>query len=637
MTVTALTKQQLELVAPFLEGLKPPPRIGVREWADTYRFLPDFSARPGKFSSDFTPYVKEPMDRLSSHDPAQKVIVKKSSQVGFTEMGNNWLGYIIDIAPAPMLYVMPTDTMVKETVKKRIEKMIESTPALAAKISPSKSRDKSNTLLYKEFRGGFAKFVGANSPNGLSSDAVRYVYMDETDRYPQSVEGEGSPEGLAETRTITFGARKKMLLTSTPTIKGVSFIDARFEITGQRYYHVPCPFCSHYQVLDIDNLRNEPGKYTDVKYECCECGALIDERFKTRMLKEGKWIPKYPEREDGITYGYFINAMYSPSSWFPWSKMVKERDEAENDVPKKIVFTNTKLGLAYENETGDKPDWEALYDRAENYPRNAPFASVALITAGVDVQADRLEMEIVGWMKGKISQQIDYRVLYGDTSQDEVWRDLDKLISETWVREGDKACVPLHLVAIDTGYNTEKVYAFAQKHGISRVIPVKGRENLDTYVSSPKAIDIVKAGQKIGRVKVWGVGVTIIKSELYGFLKVKIDKETGEIKEGYCHFPQQQISYFRGLTAEEVLLKKNKRGFDEVVWVKKYKRNEPLDCRVYARAAAYIVGMDRWSNERWGRELRSSLPEIDPNAIVAPSPEVRKTVEKKKSDFWKNT
>jgi len=626
------TDIDFSLVAGFQRGIMPDPLMTVTEWADTYRMLPDTSALPGKFKSSFTPYVVEIMDRLSVHDPAQEVVFMKSSQVGGTEIGNNWLGYVIDKAPAPMLYVMPTAEMMTDTSKSRIEKMIESTPVLSDKISLKKSRDKSNTLLHKSFQGGFVKMVGANSPVGLASTAVRYVYMDEIDRYPLSVGGEGSAEGLAKTRTITFGARKKILLTSTPTMKGTSAIDARFQTTGQRYYHVPCPHCNEYQALHIDQLRCEPGKYVDVKYECIGCGKLIDERFKARMLRDGKWIAKYPEREDGLVYGYFINSLYSPASWYPWAQLVKERDEAQNDLPKKIVFTNTKLGEPYEEEGGQKPDWEVIYDRAEAYQQGRAFSSVVFITAGVDVQADRLEVEVVGWMKGKRSQSIEYLEIIGDTSQDEVWEDLAKILTKTWIREGDNAIMPLRQMALDTGYNTHICYQFAQKHGVSRVIPVKGREELDAFFTAPKTVDIVKDGQKIGKVKLWSIGVSMLKTEFYGFLKKRINPETGEVPEGYCHFPKREPTYFRGLTAEEVIQVTNKRGYEEYAWVKKYKRNEPLDCRVYARVAAAVVGMDRWSADRWDREAGNYEVQQDQPGPASPAPKVKP---KRKSDFWK--
>lgn len=624
----AVEEIDFSLTIGFQRGILPDPIIKPSEWANNCRVLPDTAGRPGKFSTDLTPYVVEILDRLSVHDPAQEVYLQKSSQVGGTEIGNNWLGYIMDAAPGPTLYVMPTDTMMKDTSKNRIEKMIENTPALSEKISLRKAKDKSNTLLYKEFQGGFIKMVGANSPVGLSSIAVRNVYMDEIDRYPLSVGGEGSAEGLAKTRTITYGARKKMLLTSTPTIKGISAIAARFETTGQRYYHVPCPFCGQRQPLVLEQLKYEQGNYQDVKYQCIYCENLIDERFKSRMMKPGLWMPKYPEREDGITYGYFINALYSPSNWYPWSQLAKEKDECENDIPKKIVFTNTKLGLAYEHEEkGDKPDWENIYDRAEDYQEGVPFTSVAFITAGVDVQADRLEVEVVGWIMGKTTQSIEYIQIIGDTSQDEVWTELGKILNKTWVRERDNAVIPLRLMALDTGYNTVKCYEFSQKHGINRVIPVKGMDKLSVYFSAPKSVDILKVGKPVGKVKVWGIGVSLIKTDIYGKIKVRIDHETGLVPDGYCHFPKREPSYFRGLTAEEVVQVNDKKGFSRYEWVKKYKRNEPLDCRVYARAAAAVVGMDRWSPERWKREAGNYEQKSESKQKNKPTP-------KKKSDFW---
>jgi phage terminase large subunit GpA-like protein len=624
------TIPDIDLIAGFLDGLRPDPRISVREWADTFRILPDVAARPGKFNTGVTPYVREPMERLSVHDPAQRIVIKKSSQVGFTEVANNWLGYVIDVAPAPMLYAMPTDTMMKDTSKNRIAKMIESTPSLTEKISPSRSRDQGNTLQYKEFKGGFVKMVGANSPVGLSSTAVRYVYMDEIDRYPLSVGGEGSALSLAETRTITFGARKKIFLTSTPTIKGISAIDAAFEPTGQRFYHVPCPHCNSFQVLDFYQLRYTPGNYKDVQYECIECKQLIEERHKTRMMNAGKWIAKFPDREDGTEYGYFINALYSPYGMYSWANMAKDYEESRNDIPKLIAFTNTKLGEVYEAQQGEKPDWEQIQDRAEDFPENRPFESVAFLTAGVDVQADRLEIEVVGWMKGKSSQSIEYITIIGDTSTDDVWAELTQLLNRSWIREGDDAILSIRLMAVDTGYNTLKVYEFTQKHSLTRVIPIKGRDKLDQIFSAPKTVDVVKAGKKIGKVKVWGLGVSTIKSEIYGFLKLRINHETGQIPDGYCYFPTRQTDYFRGLTAEEIVQVTNKKGFEEYVWVKKYKRNEPLDCRVYARAAAAVVGMDRWTPDRWEREMST----YERKQVEDKKPKPKPGIKKAKSGFW---
>lgn len=624
-----LSNQHIEytLIAGFMRGLKPDPVLTVSQWADSKRIL-TLSAEPGKFRTSRTPYIGEIVDKLSVRDSAQIIIFKKSSQVGATEAANNWLGYVIDVAASPFLYMMPTDTMMKEVSKGRIQKMIDSTPEIRQKIRPSRAKESGNTINQKEFENGFVKMVGANSPVGLSSTAVRYVYADEIDRYPLDVGGEGSAIDLANTRTSTYGARKKMFLTSTPTRKGTSAIDNAFQNTGQRHYNVPCPHCNAMQALVFEQLRYEAGKYAETKYECIHCNELIEERYKTWMLANGLWIPKFPALEDGITYGYFINALYSPLGWYSWGQMAREFVESETDVFKRITWTNTKAGEVYE-EKGEKPNWETLYDRSEEYAINKPFADVMVITAGVDVQGDRIEIEIVGWMKGKRSQSIDYRVLVGDTDKDDIWNELGKIVNETWAREGG-GHLPLRLMAVDSGYNTNKVYAFTKKYSTARVVPVKGRDRLDTHYSSPKAVVVTKAGKKINSVKVWGIGSSFIKTELYGMLKQQKDHDAKTTPDGYCYFPKREPSYFRGLTAEELQIITNRRNYREYVWVKKYERNEPLDCRVYARAAAAIVGIDRWDDSRWNREQYFAA--IQPKETQSAAPV--KPKKKRGSDFW---
>lgn len=623
----------LSLINGFLDGIKPDPTMTVSEWADNNRILPDTSAEPGKFKTSRTPYAKEIMDKLSVIDPTQKIIVKKGSQLGFTEIGNNWVGYTIDMAPASFMYIQPTDAQMKKTSKQRIEKMIDSTPTLREKIGKPRGKDTVDNLLYKEFPGGFLSMVGANSPVGLSSIPAKNIYCDEVDAYPESVEQEGSVVDLADTRSSTFGNRRKMFLTSTPRKqKKISQITKEFEKTGQRYFHVPCPECGEYQVLQFENLKYTPGKYHDVKYECGNCKTLIPEHKKTQMLEQGKWVPRFPNREDGYTFGYHINSMNSPYGMYSWSKMAKEFDEAQGDIPKLIVFTNTKLAECYEPEAENKPKWENLYERSEDYEPNKPFASVVFITAGVDVQGDRLEIEIVGWIKGKGSQSIDYRVILGNTLLDEVWDELTKILNEKWIREDNKE-LPIRMMAIDTGFNTQKVYEFAQKHSVVKLIPVKGRSTIQTFLERPKAVDIAKAGKTIGKVKVWGVGVSMIKSEIYGFLRLTINHETGEIPSGYCHFPQREPIYFKGLISEELKEVTNKKGFEEYIWVKKVKRNEPLDCRVYARAAAAAVGMDRWNDERWNRES-DVYDEYVQQELNNQQTKQSKPL-KRQSDYWK--
>lgn len=588
------------LITGFFDGLRPEPRITVSEWADRNRYLDSKSAaEPGLYRTSRTPYVREIADQLSVTSIVRNVVVMKGAQVGLTELGNNWIGYIIDCAPGPILAVQPTDAMVERNSKMRIAPMIEQCPTLRKKIKPARSRDSGNTLTQKEFPGGVLIMASGNSATGLRSMPARFVMADETDAYPGDVDGEGSPLSLMEKRTSTF-SNKKFLKISTPTIQGESIIEAEFLLTDQRYYFVPCPHCGTFEYLKFEQLRWTPGKYFETYYECEHCNEAIPERFKGQMLAAGQWIATAPQNANIYTVGYHVSALYSPPGWKTWAEIAEEWDKAQGDENKIKSFNNTVLGITHKLKT-EAPAWETLYNRAEEYELNKVFKDVAVITCGMDVQADRIEFEIVGWMHGRRSQQIDYRVIMGDTAKNEIWLELDKVVHETFERE-DGVFLPIRLIAIDSGYNSSKVYEWSKKHGFSKVVPIKGKESLEQFFSPPRAIDPTKHGKKIGKQKVWHVGVNYIKNETYGFFRQTIDPDTKFIPEGYCFFPKRDPHYFRGLTAEVIQLQRTPRGFNKHVWVKKYERNEPLDCRVYARAASAILGIDNWKPERWKRE-----------------------------------
>ena len=584
----------MNIIKGFFDGLRPEPRLTVSEWSDRYRVLaPTASSEPGDWRTSRTPYLREIMDKLSATDPTQEVVVMKGAQLGFTEAGNNWVGYIIDVAPAPTLMVMPTDDTVKRNSKIRIDPMVEATPRLRERIAPSRSRDSDNTARSKAFPGGVLIMTGANSAVGLRSMPVRYLFLDEVDGYPIDLEGEGSPIDLARARTRTF-AKKKIFIVSTPTVEGKSVVETEFLMSDQRYYNVPCPHCGTMQVLKWSRLRWESGLWHTAKYQCEHCDELIEERYKTTMLESGKWIPSKPENENPNKVGYHINSLYSPFGWYSWAQAAEEWSKAQGDTNKLKTFINTVLGETWK-EKGEAPPYMNLYNRREEYTMNKPSKEVCFITAGVDVQKDRLELEIVGWCKGKRTFSIDYRVLSGDTAKPEVWAELSKVVNESWQRE-DGLVLPLTMMAVDTGYNTTHAYDFCRRYDPTRVIPVKGNDRQQLVVAPPRSVDITRAGKKVGSVGVFQVGVSLLKSELYGWLKQEI-AEDKTIPPGYCHFPEYDLHYFKGLTAEELQYKIDRRGFKVYEWVKKFERNEPLDCRVYARAAAAVVGIDRFTEE----------------------------------------
>lgn len=606
-----------ELIQGFLDGLRPEPRLSVSDWSDKFRMLSSTaSSEPGQWRTSRTPYLKEIMDKLSANDPTTEIVFMKGAQVGATEMGFNWVGYVIDAAPGPMLMVQPSLDMVKRASKQRFDPMIQATPRLRERVAAARSRDSGNTIFQKDFPGGTIVLTGANSAAGLRSMPVRYLFLDEIDAYPIDLDGEGDPISLAEARTRTF-SRKKILKVSTPTIEGRSAVDREFKLTDQRYFHVPCPHCDHPQSLVFDQLMWDKGKPETAQYLCSECGCLIEERHKPKMLAAGNWVATVPTNSK---VGYHLNSLYSPYGWYSWADAAEQWEEAQKDDFKMKTFINTVLGQTYK-EKGESPEWENLYNRREDYKINKPPRDVAFLTAGVDVQKDRLELEIVGWCEGKRSYSIDYRVLLGDTSNKEVWNSLATIVSEVWERE-DGVQMPLKLMAIDSGYNTSEVYEFCQRFDVTRVIPTKGQDKLQQIVAPPRQVRVTSSGKKIGSVKLWNVGVSVIKSELYGWLRQERSEE-GNIPYGYCHFPQYDHHFFKMLTAEQIQMKVV-RGYPVPEWVKKpYERNEALDCRVYARAAASVVGMDLWRAEHW-KQVHASYH--------GRTQQVKK--EKRKSSFW---
>lgn len=578
----------------FYQGLRPIERITVSQWADKFRFLsPVSSAEPGRYRTSRTPYLQGIMDCLSVHDPHKKIVFVKAAQIGGTEAGTNFLGYSMHIAPAPTMFVQPTDEMVKRLSKGRIDPLIEMCPELQQRVAPSKSRDSNNTITQKSFSGGVLILAGANSAAGLRSVPIRNLVLDEVDAYPQDLDGEGSPIDLAMARTRTFPNHKIFML-STPTIEGVSAIAREFAETDQNYYQVPCPICGGMQPLIFANLKWDDGKPDTVKYKCAHCGELIAERHKVEMLANGQWVPSKPERVNPDVIGFHLNSLYSPYGWHSWKQIIRDFLAAKENQSKLKVFVNTTLGETWA-ERGEAPPYKNLYNRREQYKVNEVPADVCFLTAGVDVQRDRLELEIVGWCADKRSYSIDYRALEGDTAATKVWAKLAEVLAERWPRR-DGMEFPIRLMAVDSGYNTTHVYNFCRRFGVDRVIPIKGQDNLGMAVSPPKSVDVTKAGKKVGRLRQWNIGVSFMKGELYAALRLEKDSD-GTPPPNYCHFPEYDEHFFRGLTAEEQV-KRIIRGYPKYQWVKRYERNEPLDCRIYARAAAVIIGLDRLTPKR---------------------------------------
>ncbi|CAM4111584.1 phage terminase large subunit family protein [Mesobacillus thioparans] len=581
------------------EIVAPPPDLTVSEWADLYRKLSsESSAEPGQWSTDRAPYQREILDSITDPE-TEKIVIMASAQVGKTEILLNGIGYHIDYDPAPMLLMQPTEQLAKNFSKERLGPMIRDSSVLRGKVADVKTRDSGNTVLQKSFTGGYIALVGANAPSGLASRPIRILLADEVDRFPASAGTEGDPLSLAEKRTTTFWNRKKIFV-STPTIKGASRIETEFELSTQEHWHLPCPSCNTLQPLRWGQISFE-----SIAMACKSCGSLHSE-FEWKAQK-GKWIAENPEAE---ARGFHLNELLSP--WKRWGEIIREFKEAKKKGNEALkVWVNTSLGETWQ-EKGDGLKKDELSRRRETYNTEVP-SDVVVLTAGVDVQDNRLEYEIVGWGVGKESWGIQYGVIMGDPGQDFVWNELDNVLFKTFQRE-DGQELEIMTTCIDSGgHHTKKVYEYCKNREINRVWAIKGKGGSGIpYIVRPK-------NRNESGTYLFTIGVDVGKDMIVSRLK------SSQEQDGYCHFPMEREKgyddqYFKGLTAEHRVMEK-KNGQNVIRWKLKASgaRNEPFDLRNYASAALeiYNPNLDM---------LKTTLSQVNPKS----HPAVKKAVKKRR-------
>ncbi|MEY5100919.1 MAG: hypothetical protein RJA36_3638 [Pseudomonadota bacterium] len=599
------------------EHMRPPPIITVTEWAERHRVLSGKdSSEPGPYRVARTPYAREPMDCLSQVSTVEEVVLMWGAQTSKTTVGSNWLGYLVDTNPGPVMIVQPTLDLAKRYSRQRLSPMIEESPVLRRKVTENRSRDEANTTLLKEMQGGFLAMAGANSAAGLRSMPVRDLFLDEIDAYPLDVDGEGDPIALAQARQTTF-ARRKRLLTSTPTTKDVSRIEAAYLASDRCSYHVPCPHCGTYQVLEWGAATEHGIKWdrdaaghpvpSSVRYVCQAHGCEIREHHKPSMLAAGRWVAAQPGAQHGRVRGYHLSSLYSPLGWLSWAAMVDEWHKAletsrAGDPSLLRAFINTRLAETYE-EQGDKADQHALRRRAADIPLRQVHWGLYVTTMGVDVQGDRLEAYVWAWGRGMERQLVDRHIIYGDPALPESeagspWSALTEY-RRAPIHHASGRVVHLLASMIDTGgHHTQAVYTYCRAHQHAGVHAVKGASQSGRAIlGKPSEQDINWRGQKMKRgVRLWPIGTDTAKAEIYGRLR---NPEPGP---GYVHLSRHlPPEVFEQLTAER-LVTRYVKGHPRLEWVKPAgRRNEALDCAVYALAGAHKVGLDRWREGDWAR------------------------------------
>ncbi len=563
--------------------LKPPPNMTLSQWADEKRILSKkTSAEPGRWKTSKAPYQREIMDAISDI-AVQKVVVMSAAQIGKTDgFILNPIGYYMDYDPSPIMVMQPNLLLGESFSKDRLSPMIQDTPALRSKVS-DKTRNSGNTILHKEYPGGHITIVGANSPSGLRSRPIRILLADEIDGYPPTAGKDGDPLLLASKRLTTFWNKKEVLI-STPTVKGASRIEIEFENSTQEIWNVPCPVCGEYQPLEWGQIQFDKNDLNEINYACSKCGVVSNEVEWKEQFTKGKFYPRFPER---AVRGFYLNSL--ASLFVEWREIV-EKFLAANEEKKKgniemlKVWTNTEMAQTWEEE-GSEVDNDTLYNRREKYNCEVPN-DVLVLTAGVDTQDDRFEIEVVGWGVDYESWGIKYQIIYGDLKLQPVWNKLDAFLSQTFVR-ADGTKLKILRVCMDAGgHFFNQVLKFCKSRLARGVFPIRGRDGFDKpYIPRPS-----KNNRE--QTPMFTIGVDTGKALTYQALAV------GSEGANYCHFPKETDrgyteDYFKGLTAERMVLTYTK-GKAHYVWRLKEnwtKRNEPLDCRNYARAALEISGV----------------------------------------------
>lgn len=572
-----------ELLKATYELFRPPRRRTVSQWADENRSLvSDSSSEAGRWRTDRAPYQREIMDAFT--DPKiYEIDVMASAQVGKSEIQLNMIGEAVDEDPGPMMYVQPTKEMAEDYSKRRIAPMISACPTLREKFYAAKGKDSNNTISMKLFPGGSLAIIGANSPTDLASKPIRYLLCDEIDRFPDSAGTEGDPIALAERRTETFRHNRKIVKCSTPTIKGKSKIEKAFMKGTQEEWRTECPQCRSFSFIRFDDIRfdreefrDEDGKkdwiVTNARWRCPVCQREIPEAEAKRL--PAKWFARNPKALANGIRSFRLSAFMSP--WSDWRDIALSFLHAKDDPQLLQVFHNTMLGESWElRESNSEP--QQLYGRREHYNAQVP-TGVLVMTMGVDTQDNRLEYEIVGWDRDEQSWGIQRGIIPGRPDAPGVWEEIDNLLEQEW-EMANGMTLRISATFVDSGgHFTSDVYRQCARREMRRVFAIKGEPGEGkAYVrlmkkekDAPKGTRFMIAVDSGKEAILYGAGV----------------EEPGA---RFMHFPVgddrgYDLEFFRGLLSEKQMLVR-RRGQNVITWEKVHERNEPLDCRNYARAA----------------------------------------------------
>ncbi|MGE3175907.1 MAG: phage terminase large subunit family protein [Vicinamibacterales bacterium] len=591
----------------------PPPALTVSEYADESLVVVSGPLAGTRWQTSFAPYQRGIMDAFHE-EGVEVVVVMGSSQWGKTSTALNIVAYHCDYDPCPIMVVEPTvEPMAKDFSTNRLQPLIDASPRLSETFSRRRQKDGSNTTLLKTFRGGYIAIGGANSAASLAARAVRLLVLDEVNRYPPELPGEGDTVSIAIKRTTAYRNRRRILMMSSPTLVGGT-IETWHARGDQRRWYVPCPACEHRHPYEWQNVRWEGGRggRPDTAHlHCPECDFAIDDAMRVALLAKGEWRAENPDRVDKTIVSFHVWGAYSPLESLRdiVAGFLKAHGEMRaGNRAEMHTWQNTTLGEPVEPTAGEGAEPDPLFARREVYPPGIDVPDgAAVLTMGVDVQDDRLELLIYGWGAGEEAWLVDRQLLAGDTSKPAPWAALDEVLEHGYVHASGHR---LHVAStcIDSaGHRTTEVYDFVARKAGRRVFATIGRDGQRPIVSSPT---MRQWGRQVRKVPLYTIGVDTAKSLIMPRLLVT---EPGP---GYVHFPRDEWAdpeLFEQLTSE-VLVKRFTHGIPTTFWRKRRPRNEALDCSVLALAALRLLHPNL---EAIAQALSATAPDGTP---VGPGP-----------------
>lgn len=614
----------------FSTRFTPPPDLNLVEWADKYRFLPSNSAEKGKWRSSRVAVAVQAMLSVSDNS-VKEVTIMCCIQLMKTELMLNTTLYYMHQEPSPIMYVAPKKEVAEAWSKERLNTSVNATPVLK-NIFANNRRGDGNTILQKQFPGGQISIVSARNPDDLAMRACRIMLFDECDKYPKNVGageggsgGEGDPIAVAWGRATTYGDRAKKITACSPTTKGQSRIEQEYLASNQSVYHQKCRHCGYAKELTwtdvIIPVDKETGEYITSKayIQCDGCKVAWNEGDRTFSINNGFWVATKPEVY--YHHGYKVSSLASP--FIKLRELAKEYVKAYGNPQLLKVFYNTRMAVTWQ-EDGEQPDWEVLYDNnREPYEVAVIPLKASMVTMGVDVQKDGIWYETVAWGRRYESWSIDYGFIEGDID-DDVFRDKLKNLFNTVYKHVNGVSTMANMVAVDSGYKSQSVYSLVRECGEERIRAVKGEKegNLSQVVATPTYVDVSYNGERHSRgLKLWRVGSSMIKTQLYSWFSIKAPtdeqlEKTRKYPLGWCHFPEWDEGYFKQITAEIKINGTDRRGYALDHWHKLRKDNHLLDCRVYARAGATMLQIDRMNDADWqAKELLFRPTTVDSNRV----------------------